>query len=426
MSLKRRLAATAVILLTASLLALPGCAAARFLTGSAGGAGAKAGSVTASTEATAPIVHVVVLRSGGRQPTSRRELWYDPATGWSRTSLEDTLGASWDGRESLQRDGVWTILDGDGSGRRGWSNALVYDAQPGVAGGTLNTPTDPTDLAFFRSAVASGQAQVVGTSTVAGVPVYRVRMALPARPGWPRSTLTADVRRGDYAPVRVVATNASGLATTFRYLVAEAVPRAQGMSHFALAIPSGVHVIEARTLSQAQAAVYPFVRVWWLGKSFEGLPFAPEGTPRSPVPPGFQLSRYAGSPEPLIFGTFPTAGEQLTMAGPRLGFTRVTATYGDLTGSQKRHGAKGGPLMHVVSYPATDTANWKLWPSGTPPTWSSIAGHKTLSFSRTLGMGLGTAHYVVVDTGNATVVVEGLGISEAAVARAAAALVPVQ
>jgi hypothetical protein len=423
-------AAAAAALLTLAVV-LPGCAQV--------GRSSRATTAASSAQTTTPIVHVVVDQTGARVADHRADIWFDPATSTRRSSF--TSGQT-GGHEELIRDGVWTDLQGDptmkptpsgmvGTQRNGgrmWMNALVMDAPPGVV---RTDPSylllDPIDLGYFRRAVDAGQAHLVATSTVAGVPVEQVRLELRKKPTLvPYAVVTADVRRSDYAPVKVVYMMASGRAVKVAYSTAEWVPRALGLWHLALAIPPGVPVIERRTLSVPAAAAYPVVKVRWLGRVFEGMRFAADGSSDAPGGPGFWLSRYVGPPDPLLlFGSFPSAAQQLLMAGPDLGRTSVQATYGDMAGSQTRHGGRTRPFLLVMSYPATDTAAWRSR-YVSDVTTSMIAGRTAVSYSRTLGMKLGTARYVIVGTGDATVMVAGLSVADGVVERAAAALVPVK
>lgn len=417
--------------LLALAVVLPGCAQV--------GNSSRAGTAASSVQTTTPIVHVVVEQAGARVADHRADIWYDPATGARRTSFTYAQAGR---HEELIRDGVLTDLQGDptvkptpsgmvaaqGNSARMWLNALVEDAP---TGGVRTDPSypllDPVDIGYFRRALQEGKARVVATSTVAGLSVEQVRLELRKKPTLvPYAVVTAAIRSSDYAPVIVVYKLASGRTTTVAYATAETVPRALGLPHLALAIPPGVPIIERRTLSVPEAVTYPRVRVWWLGRAFEGMRFAPDGSSVSPGGPGFWLQRYVGPPDPLLFfGSFPTAAEELLMAGPQLGRTSVQATYGDMASSLTRHGGRTKGFLLVMSYPATDTAAWRSR-YVTSVTTSTIAGRTAVSYSRTLGMKLGTAHYVIVGTGDATVMVAGLSVADGVVERAAATLVPVK
>jgi hypothetical protein len=261
------------------------------------------------------------------------------------------------------------------------------------------------------------------------VPILGLHAVLAYDPELGVRTVDAEVRRDDHLPLRADIRFGDGRAIAYRYPVAEYVPRAQGSRHFVLPIPPGVPIIESRTLSVAQAAGYPYVMTWWLGRSFDGLAFAPvgpSGMPSSPVEPGLQLSRWVGPSDPMgrFYGSFPSTGDRVFMAGPNLGRTSVTALYGDRASADARHGAGPyGPFMMVTSYPPTATANWapRYW---TAPRWTTVAGRKALYYSTALGPW--TARYAIVDTGDATVMVSGLGVTAAQVERAAARLVRVR
>jgi hypothetical protein len=359
--------------------------------------------------------------------------------------MREGAGASAYRQDELIRAGVWTVLQGTQGGGTAvravshpWASALINDAEPRAVYllQWRTFGTDPVarglDVTFFKTALASGEASIFGTTMLSGVPVYRVRAWLPNERGSRGATATADVRRSDLMPIRVVVQPDVAHTVTYRYLVLQEVPRVTGLAHLTLDIPAGIPVSESRTLSVAQAAAYPHVKAWWLGRSFEGLAFAPVGHSGTspPIEPGLQLSRYVGPPSPMIGsggGTFPSTSDRLLSTGPRLGATSVNAVYGDLPSAEQRHPASptsGKAFMMVTSYPATDTANWvpRFW---TSPRWTTIAGRRALLYSTAVG-GLGAGQHAVVDTGDATVVVAGLGVTREQIERAATSLVRVR
>lgn len=391
------------------------------------------------------------------------EHWLDPS-GDRRHSINlaissADIGGDWDRvrYDVLQRDGIRTKYD---SGRSRGNDAtsswvsvtdlpdyapffgqgdiadprnegpdaqLMDTADPGLYYSLLSSAalTAPPDV-DGKPAIVHTTATLLGDAVVDGVPVYRLRIVNFWSPAtkvpWPIETsVVADVRRSDYLPVRVQG-ETGGRTWTTTYTTMETIPRSHvPSSAFGIDIPAGTLTRVSHRIKAGDVASATPVPISWLGRSFEGLRFT--GYFRHIV----NFWEYEEMREP------DSAPVQADNDRPAINTDQVIAEYT----------ANGGPGnmnetystdLKVISMPRTGRkvwdstlAQWRKQFLGREfaAKWTTIDGHPALLLDHggIWGKSRISIGYLIVDTGTATVMLQGANSAPGQLERAAKAMV---
>jgi hypothetical protein len=365
------------------------------------------------------VLHVVEVRRvlPRRGSVARTETWLDAGRDRRRVRRSELAGGTWRvTQDELVSSGIWTVLQTEhdalaGPGPTRWMNALIYDADSAGAWRT-------SGLSAMEAVVGSASVRDLGASKVLGTAVRR----LEARPREGGFSAVIDLRARDGLPLRAVVTELAADGSVFErdeytFSTFDLVPRAEVPSGtFALAIPKGLQTLERRTLSPGQAALMKNPRAWWLGPSSGDLALL-DGT----------FGYYRQEPESAgAWMGNPTLDEQVLRVGPKFEGPRVTALYtgsGTFPDQVSPFSQATAPLIAVVSYRRVPPGAWS---ASLPESRALASARREGVWSFEVPLQRGTAVYAVVDKGDATVVVEGIGIARSRVEDAARSLVRVR
>lgn len=371
---------------------------------------------------------------------TRKEIWSDPEHNRRRILAQETQpDGSWaTTQEELVDSEVWTVYqygmtstDGD------WEpmNVLRYDAEHAGEG-----PPDPfvaqADLSEYRAAIATGTATYGGPSRLGETDVYLVCYRLADR--WYSSETTVHVSVETDLPVRtdivrwyITADGVRHLAErgSVTFEVSEALPRdSVPRDTFTLEYPDDIPVITNLTLDLRRAREAEGVKPMWLGREWDGLTLAKE------IP----YSNYEGE-EPLFGIRGHRHGLRAEDASAELGdYARPDFTGPWIT---LEYGTLKGPNVRVSSVPLIEPETWEsVMRYGEMTTLDgrpAMRIHIVYQF-RDDGYASGPAdilepapratladyRFLVVNVGPSTVVLQGYGVTDADLERAAGSLEP--
>ena len=397
------------------------------------------------------------FRSG--EYVERFESWVDIRDDRSRGSRTvrnadpQRIGIGPEKAEMLLANGVQISLQGPSSGsllatkNADWSSAQIKDA-PRVGlvdeASMWGSPGVELDVSWYREALRQRRVRLEGTQTVDGVRVYR--LYVPAGVLSRNVTCTIDVRTSNYAPLQCswddeILGGGPNLRTVrigtlhhvMRFVKMEHVPLSDlPPNTFKLPVPRDVPILDqqqslgttdtAHALgSMAQAGQFEPFGVWWLGQSIGGRKLYGELSPDTGSL-DLQNSRFPSQSEtkPRFDHGSKSWDLQLSGAAPLGGHLLVTARYA------KDWRSISNPLdrLWVVCYPHIARAAWLPKADARPNVDGdrrlTVAGHEADLITRKLKSG--TAQYLVVDCGDATVMLMAFDWNEADFVRAASGL----
>jgi hypothetical protein len=331
---------------------------------------------------------------------------------------------------------------------RDTSDPAVYYAL--LNGRALNAPHDVDG----KPMAVHTRAALLEQSSLGGVAVYRLQVVSSS--GWSANsgidtTLVASIRCSDYLPLMVEGVQRSfeidrrgkkmespdGQRWVTRYLAMESLPQARVPANaFQLHLPAGSITHSSAPVSASKVASSVPFPVFWLSKSFEELRF---------------VGSYRRTENEVEYSSHANVDNAMIDADhnrPKISGLQVGAEYSPSGRPANRDKHATTPGIKVVSMPRTDPATWEKSMkytlgslNGSPSTsptlrWTTVGGRRALHLRREWLWGRGenappgqvkwTCDYLVIDYGNATVMLQAVFLKRGEVERAARALRVVQ